>query len=154
MAFFPASNGKGPCHVVGGLLKRMATKASLQRLYQHQIQAPHQLCEFAKQHVPSLNVEYFTIRDWESKGKLLESSFAKVQTVPETRQLHCFHPVSLFKVKVSQFSKSTQTRQETVTDKEHVISFEDVNCYVTVQYDGWWWLGIVTSLDQKKRGGY
>ena len=31
--FFATSHGKGPCDGVGGLLKRMATKASLQRLY-------------------------------------------------------------------------------------------------------------------------
>ena len=71
--------------------------------------------------------------------------------MPGTRQLHCFRHVSLFKVKVSQFSKSTQTRQETVTAEEHVIRFEGVKGYVTVQYDGWWWLGMVTSQDQRER---
>ena len=60
--FFATSHGKGPCDGVGGLLKRMATKASLQRPYQDQIQTPHQLYEFAKQNVPSLNVEYFSRR--------------------------------------------------------------------------------------------
>ena len=71
--------------------------------------------------------------------------------MPGTRQLHCFHHVSLFKVKVSQFSLSTQTRQETVTAEEHVIRFEGVKGYITVQYDGWWWLGMVTSQDQRER---
>ena len=32
--FFAISHGKGPCDGVGGLLKRMARKASLQRFYQ------------------------------------------------------------------------------------------------------------------------
>ena len=59
--FFVSSHDKGPCDGVGGLLKRMATKASLQRLYQDQIQTSHQLYEFAKQNVPSLNVDYFTV---------------------------------------------------------------------------------------------
>ena len=56
--------------------------------------------------------------------------------MPGTQQLHCFQPVSLFKVKVSQFSTSTQNRQETMTDEEHVIRFEEVKGYVTVQHDG------------------
>ena len=43
------------------------------------------------------------------------------------------------------------TRQETVTPGEHVIRFEEVKGYVTVQYDGWWWFGMVTSLDQRER---
>ena len=71
--------------------------------------------------------------------------------MPGTRQLHCFRHLSLFKVKVSQFSSSTQTRQETVTAEEHVIRFEGVKGYITVQYDGWWWLGMVTSQDQRER---
>ena len=60
--FFATSHGKGPCDGVRGLLKRMATKASLQRPYQDQIKTPHQLYEYAKQNVPSLNVEYFSRR--------------------------------------------------------------------------------------------
>ena len=35
---FATSYAKGPCDGVGGLLKRMTTKASLQRPYQDQIQ--------------------------------------------------------------------------------------------------------------------
>ena len=73
-----------------------------------------------------------------------------MRTVPGTRQ-HCFHHVSLFKVKVSQFSTSTQTQQETMTAEEHVIRFKGVKGYVTVQYDGWWWLGMVKSQYQRER---
>ena len=49
----------------------MATKGSLQSPYYDQIQTPHQLYEFAKQNVPSLNVEYFTVGDWEAEGNCL-----------------------------------------------------------------------------------
>ena len=88
-----------------------------------------------------------SVGHWVAEGELLESRFAKVRTVPGTGQLHCFRHVSLFKVKVSTFSTSTPTRQETVTAEEHVIMFEGVKGNVTVQYDGWWWLGVVTSQD-------
>ena len=57
-----------------GLLKTIATKASLQRPYQDQIQTPHQVYEFAKQNVPSLNVEYFTVGDWEAEGNCLTAA--------------------------------------------------------------------------------
>ena len=60
---FATSYGKGLCNGVGGLPKRMATKASLQRPYQDQIQTPHKLYEFAKQNVPSLNVEAGKLRE-------------------------------------------------------------------------------------------
>ena len=88
--FFATSPSKGPCNGVGELLKRLTTKASLQRPYQDQIQTPHQLYEFTKQNVPSLNVEYFTVGDWEGEGNCLRKA------LPGTRQLHCFRHVSLF----------------------------------------------------------
>ena len=97
--------------------------------------------EFAKQNVSSLNVEYFTVGDWEAEGNCLR---AALQTLPGTGQLHCFRHVSLFKVKVSQFSTSTQTQQETVTAEEHVIRFEEVK--VTSQFSM-----MVTSLDLRER---
>ena len=77
MAFFATSHGKGPCNGAGGLLKRMATKASLQRPYQDQIKTPHKLYEFAKQNVPSLNVEYFTVGDWAAEGNCLRAALQR-----------------------------------------------------------------------------
>ena len=73
--------------------------------------------------------------------------------MPWTRQLHYFHHVSLFKVKVSQFSSSTQTRQETMTAEEHVIRFEGVKGYVTVFSMMEAWNGHVLG-SERKRGGY
>ena len=55
----PLHTARGHAMVLGGYW-RMATKASLQRPYEDQIQTPYQLYEFAKQNVPSLNVEYFS----------------------------------------------------------------------------------------------
>ena len=49
---FATSHGKGPYNGVGGLPKRMATKASLERPHRDQIQTPNQLYQFAKQNVP------------------------------------------------------------------------------------------------------
>ena len=37
-----------------------------------------------------------------------------------------------------------------MTAEERVIRFEEVKGYVTVQH-GWWWLGMVISLDQRER---
>ena len=45
--FFATSHGKGPCDGIGGTVKRLATKASLQRTLDCQIQTPHQLYEWA-----------------------------------------------------------------------------------------------------------
>ena len=41
--FFATAHGKGPCDGIGGTVKRLATKASLQRPFTDQIQSPIQL---------------------------------------------------------------------------------------------------------------
>ena len=41
---FATSHGKSACHSAGGTLKRLATKASLQRPYDHQILTTKDLC--------------------------------------------------------------------------------------------------------------
>ncbi|MGH0172209.1 UNVERIFIED_CONTAM: hypothetical protein FKN15_006659 [Acipenser sinensis] len=108
--FFATSHGKGPCDGVRGTIKRMATKASLQRPFHDQIQTPHRLYRFAKDSIPVLEVEYFTIAHWQAEQDFLEQRFLMVRTMPGTRHLH-FQPVSKAKVLVQEFSQSTKQRR-------------------------------------------
>ena len=52
VAFFATSHGKGPCDGVGGTVKRLAARASLQRPYANQLQTPLQLFTWAKESIP------------------------------------------------------------------------------------------------------
>ena len=58
--FFATSHVKGPCDGVGGAVKRLATRASLQRPYEDQIQTPMQLFEWAKESIKSVHLAYAT----------------------------------------------------------------------------------------------
>jgi hypothetical protein len=53
--FFATFHWKSACDGVGGTLKRLAAKASLQRPYNDQIMTPHQLYEWAKSSINNLN---------------------------------------------------------------------------------------------------
>ena len=44
--FFATSHGKSPCDAIGGTVKRVATRASLQRPKENQILTPSQMFEF------------------------------------------------------------------------------------------------------------
>ena len=54
------SHGKGPCDGVGGTVKRLATRVSLQRPYEHQIMTPHQLYEWASENISAMAFTYYT----------------------------------------------------------------------------------------------
>jgi hypothetical protein len=56
--FFATSHGKSACDGVGGTLKRLAAKASLQQPYNDQIMALHQLYEWAQSSIHSLNFNF------------------------------------------------------------------------------------------------
>jgi hypothetical protein len=65
--FFATSHGKGPCDGVGGTVKRLAVRASLQRPYNKQIMTPHQLFEFAVSEIPTVKFYYVTIEEYSKK---------------------------------------------------------------------------------------
>ena len=55
--FFATSHGKGPCDGVGGTVKRLAARASLQRPINNQITTPRQLFEFAESEIKSIDID-------------------------------------------------------------------------------------------------
>jgi hypothetical protein len=58
--FLATSHGKSACDGVGGTLKRLAAKASLQRPYNDQIITPHQLYEWAQSSIHNPNFDFVT----------------------------------------------------------------------------------------------
>ena len=69
--FFATSHGKGPCDGVGGAVKRLAARASLQRTYEDQTQTPMQLFEWAKESIKSVHFAYATSEAILEAGKNL-----------------------------------------------------------------------------------
>ena len=58
MAFRATSHGKGACDGLGGTVKRLAARASLQRLYDRQIMTPMQLYEWAHDNLQGIVFEW------------------------------------------------------------------------------------------------
>ena len=57
--FFATSHGKGPCDGIGGTVKRLAAKASLQRPYSEQIMTPRQLFQFDEDNISGISFFYW-----------------------------------------------------------------------------------------------
>jgi hypothetical protein len=153
--FFATSHGKGPCDGVGGTVKRLAARASLQRPYENQIMTPRQLFEFGQSDIKSVNFIYTTLEQHDEEGKLLHDRFAMSRTIPGTHGLHSFRPISEEKIEIREFSASPKKRTEFVsintnepTDSAKILSYLDcsiINGYVTAEYDGYWWLACVLN---------
>lgn len=92
--FFATSHGKSPCDGVGGSVKRLASRASLLRSANNQIQSPLQLFEWATDYFTNVKFFYATIDEHEEHKKFLETRFASARVFNGTRDYHSFVPVS------------------------------------------------------------
>ena len=90
--FFATAHGKGPCDGLGGTVKRLAAKASLQRPYEDQILKPYQLYLWAKENIQGITFAYVDAAEVQQCAEFLQVRFAAAMTVQGTKQLHAFYP--------------------------------------------------------------
>ena len=153
MAFFAMSHGKGSCDSVGGTVKRLAARASLQRACNNQIMTSRQLFDFASAENPSVAFYYATTEEHAQEAILLSHRFESARMIAGTHKLHCIRSVTSEVVEVKEFSNSKEFRLEcvlpaTVQDNKplhqsRVMTMTDIKGYITAKYDGQWWLGCV-----------
>jgi len=113
---------------------------------------PHQLFEFAVSEIPSVKFFYATNDEYLEQVSFLKNRFASTRTIAGTHRLHSFIPISSEIIEVSDFSGCPDKRQERVTmaaSSSSTVSFAAINGYVTVLYDGFWWLASVIKSMQE-----
>ena len=145
--FSATSHGKGACDGVGGTVKRLAARASLQRPYDEQIMTPLQLFEWASNSIPGIVFRYCSCVEYEETKVQLEARFDNSWTMPGTRKLHSFVPVSRDTVRVRPFSSSITSKEEKVMKQEAELEVGINSGYVTCEYDAQWWLAYVLEVD-------
>lgn len=146
--FFATSHGKGPCDGIGGTVKRLATRASLQRPYDQQILTPLQLFQFAKSSIANINVVYSTIDDYNQESDMLRKRFENARTITGTHKLHSVRSISQDYIEVKHFSAQIDKRVEPIVLSPcQIIKAEDIRGFVTIKYDNNWWLGCVLNTN-------
>jgi hypothetical protein len=148
--FFATSHGKGPCDGVGGTVKRLAARASLQRPYENQILTPRQLFEFGCASIPAVNFHFTSIEDHERESTFLQKRFESTRTIAGTHRLHSFRPISADKLEVREFSANEEKRIECVfvnssPTPDNVVNVTANTGYITAVYDHVWWLAYITK---------
>jgi hypothetical protein len=130
--FFATSHGKSACDGVGGILKRLAAKASLQQPYNDQMMTPHQPYEWAQSSVLNLNFDFVTENEYKEEKRLLPSQFATAQTVRGTQQLHAFMPVKKGVLNRKMYSASPNyTENCVISVLKDIIKLKDITGFVT-----------------------
>ena len=82
------AHGKGACDGLGGTVKRLAARASLQRPYSDQIMTPRQLFDWATINISTVHFDYCSSDDYKAEHDFLERRFMKARTIPVTSHIH------------------------------------------------------------------
>ena len=135
--FSATSHGKSACDSVGGTVKRLAARASLQRPYDQQIMTPRQLFDWASENVPATVFQYCSIDDYREEAIFLEERFEQARTIPGTRRLHSFIPVSKTVIETKEYSSSSFSKEERVTIRGDELSPEEITGFITCIFSGW-----------------
>ena len=80
--FFATSHGKGPCDGIGGTVKCLATRASLQRPNEDLILTPRQFYDFARQSILTVAFSFSTVEDHDTHRQLITERLKTARTVP------------------------------------------------------------------------
>ena len=105
--FFATYHGKGPCDALGGTLKRMATKASLQRLYTDHILTVKDLFAWIQSKEIATNTVLCTQKEHDTMERRIKNKYTNVKTIPGTQKFHCFIPNNAdMSINVKRFSLS------------------------------------------------
>ena len=74
------------------------------------------------------------------------TSFHQSRTIPGTRKLHSFVPISTIKVRVRAYSASDTFREERVALAKNDLLPEAIVGFVTCLLEGNWWLACVLEV--------
>ena len=88
--FHATAHGKGPCDSIGGNLKRLAARASLQALSKDLILSADALYQRAKKNLVKTLVFFSPKENHAITAQELKSRFASANTVPNTQKYHSF----------------------------------------------------------------
>ena len=88
--FFATAHGKEACDGIGGTVKRLAHRASLQRREHSQITTPKGLFEWAVGRFENISFAFSTTAEYERKQEFLKSRFSKAVLIKNTRKFHSF----------------------------------------------------------------
>lgn len=146
--FFATSHGKSACDGLGGTVKRLAAKASLQRPYISQILTAKELYDFAVGNISGIGFEYCTTNDYEEVKRTLLPRFNESKAIVGTQKLHSFFPISENQLLVKHYYYSVHQFIERVTAVDFITKTDLTKIesgFVTIVYEDSWWLACILA---------
>jgi hypothetical protein len=128
--FFATLHGKCACDALGGTVKRLAARASLQQPYIAQIITPRQLFSWVQTNIQNTNLEFVTELEFiEEKLSFKINSAAK--PIHKSLKLYAFLPIRKGILTVKKFSTSAESEECCVTVLQENMTLDDTKGFET-----------------------
>ncbi|GBN71476.1 hypothetical protein AVEN_173498-1 [Araneus ventricosus] len=153
-SFFATSHGKTECDGIGGTVKRLTRKQSLQQHLDRQI-TTNELFEFCKINIANITFQHISKEAVDSTSLTLESRLKDTQTLPGTRLFHNFQPIDdLGMIEARRISRD-ETPALTFNLLKHqtlLVKMKDLypGCFVGCIYDNLWYFGMVSEVNAEE----
>lgn len=149
--FFATSLGKGPYDGIGGTIKRLAYRYSLQG---GNIQTPLSLFQWASSNIANMKMIFVDSNSIIENEKMLETRFRDAKTLPGTQSFHRFVPKNMLEINAHNVSENPDQKtfrilpepeKSTVLDYNTLAIGTHVACLY--QENGLWYLSEIIGKD-------
>ena len=110
--FFATSHGKLRCDGIGGKLKRLTARASLQCPISSQILSVKTIFEFCQDSIHRINFSYTSSDEIDVIWSKLTSRLSMARKIPGTHSYHQFLPTSTSSIKIKSVSDDNEFESE------------------------------------------
>ena len=147
--FFATSHGKSPCDGIGGTVKRLAARASLQATEARQILTPMQLYNWASSNVTGIIFFFVSADEVRRTTASVQKRLDAAATIPDTRSQHRFvranqNSLHMYRLSYDHLHTTVSTCVEDLCDDSEDLN-ATVGCYVAAVYDEQWYVGMITE---------
>ena len=149
--FFATSHGKSPCDGIGGTVKRLVARASLQATTLNHILCAKELFLWAKANISGIEMLFVSADEIEKCDTVLKPRLDAAKTIAGTRSHHSFVPVSSNVLQMRRISadlEGTSAKVASPTQPQQPFSFTPGQ-YVAAVYDRVWYLGSVIDVSHE-----
>lgn len=154
--FFATSHGKSACDGVGGTVKRLVARASLQSLVDP-INSSEKMYDWCRQNIDGIHFQHIsndavTLHCMKFK---LEERYATCSTIPGTRNHHCFIPQSLTTLQMRRVSFDNVFTNVNIStmQQNYTIPLASLSpgIYIACVYDEKWFLGNIVEISEENQ---
>ena len=149
---FATSHRKGPCDGVGGTVKRLALRRSLQRPSEKQILFRMTLFEFATESIMGILFEFVNVEEIIKESQMLEKRLLKAATIVGIVKHHTFILLtrSEAKLTIRTHSSASEGTVVKVSNKLDRPQFEKLllGAYTCIYDQNWWVCRILETFKE------